>query len=93
MIPAASGLGDAKSVTAALMGPKTMVLRLCEQNNSILQGELMGLIIGLILSLTGPRDNILYSDHLNSVQLIEDSRSSLSQDARLRNMNGQSYYK
>ena len=93
MIPAASGLGDAESVTAAVTGPDTIVLRLNGQNLSILQGELMGQIMGLILSSAVPKDTSLYSDLLNSVRLIEDSRSSISQDARLRNMNGRSYYR
>src|ERR1700683_3173036 len=93
MTPAASGLGDAKSVTAALTGPDTIVLRLNGRNLSILQGELMGQIMGLILSSAVPKDASLYSDLLNSVRLIEDSRSSISQEARLRNMNGRSYYR
>src|ERR1700677_1680560 len=93
MIPAASGLGDAKSVIAALTGPKTIVLKMNGRNLSILQGELMGQIMGLILSSTGPKDASLYSNLLNSVRLIEDSRSSIGQEARLRNMNGRSYYR
>ena len=92
MILAAIGLGDAKSVTAAVTGPDTIVLRLNGRNLSILQGELMGQIMGLILSSAVPKDASLYSDLLNSVRLIEDSRSSINQDARLRNMNGRSYY-
>ena len=42
MIPAASGLGDDKSVTAALTGPKTVILRLNGHNLTILHGEPMG---------------------------------------------------
>ena len=53
----------------------------------------MGQIMGLILSSAVPKNASLYSDLLNSVQLIEDSRSSISQEARLRNMNGRSYYR
>ena len=52
----------------------------------------MGQIMGLILSLTVSKNTNLYSDLLNSVRLIKDSRSSISQEARLRNMNGRSYY-
>jgi len=92
MIPAASALGDAKSVIAALTGPKTIVLSMDSRNLCILQGELMGQILGLILSSTGPKDASLYSDLLNSVCPIEDSRSSIGQEAKLRNMNGHSYY-
>jgi hypothetical protein len=65
MIPAASRLGDAKSITAALTGLKTIVLCLNGQNISILQGEFMGLVMGLILPLTETRDASLYSDHMN----------------------------
>jgi hypothetical protein len=93
MVPATSGLGDPKSVTAALTGPKTIILQLDGRNISILQGELIGLIMGLILSSSGTEDAILYSDHMNSVHFIEDSRSSISQEKRLRNMNGRSYYR
>ena len=92
MVLAMSGLGDLKSVTAALTGPNTAVLRLSDRNISILQGKLMGLIMGMVLSSAGSGDGCLYSDHMNSVRLIEDSRSSINQEARLRSMNGQSYY-
>ena len=85
MIPAASRLGEAKSVTAALTGPKTIVVRLNGRNMSILHGELMGQIMGLIQSSAGSKEARIYSDLLNSVRIIEDSRSSISQVARLRN--------
>ena len=49
--------------------------------------------MGLILFLSGTEDTILYSDHMNSVHLIEDSRSSISQEKWLHNMNGCSYYR
>jgi hypothetical protein len=81
MIPAVSRLGNAKSVTAALTGPETIVLKLNGRNLSILQGELMGKIMGLILSSVVPKGASLYSNLLNSVQLIKDSRSSISQEA------------
>ena len=93
MIPAASGLGEAESVTAALTGPKTIVVRLNGRNMSILHGELMGQIMGLIQSSAGSKEVRIYSDLLNSVRIIEDSRSSISQVARLQNMNGRSYYR
>src|ERR1700734_3477560 len=59
----------------------------------MLHGELMGLVMGLILSSSGSEGANLYSDHMNSVHLIKDSRSSISQETRLRNMNGHSYYR
>ena len=53
MILAASGLGKAKLVTAALTGPKTIVVRLNGHNMAIPHDELMGQIMGLILSSVG----------------------------------------
>ena len=53
MIPAVSGLGGAKLVTAALTGPKTIIVRLNGCNMSILHGKLMGQIMGLIQSSAG----------------------------------------
>src|ERR1700677_3183988 len=50
MVPAASGLGDPKSVTTALTGPSTLVLKIPGRNISILQGELMGLVAGLLMA-------------------------------------------
>ncbi|KAJ7777757.1 hypothetical protein B0H14DRAFT_2401425 [Mycena olivaceomarginata] len=35
----------------------------------------------------------LYSDHQNSVNLIDDIQTRVSQDSRLRGMNGRSYYR
>jgi hypothetical protein len=35
---------------------------------------------------------VIYTDHLNSTILIEDSQSAVNQDRRLRSMNGRSYY-
>ena len=46
MIPTTSGLGDEKSVTVAVTG----VVQLSGQNLFVLHGELMGLIMGLVLS-------------------------------------------
>ncbi|KAJ7912039.1 hypothetical protein B0H13DRAFT_2232591 [Mycena leptocephala] len=63
------------------------------RNVSILQGELIGLIMGLILSPVDDPDAILYTDHLNSMRLIEDSRTVVDQSHRLRTMNAQSYYR
>jgi hypothetical protein len=45
-----SGLGDIKSITAVLMGPRTLVLQVAGRNTSILHEELMGLVMGLLLT-------------------------------------------
>ncbi|KAJ7853588.1 hypothetical protein B0H13DRAFT_1642863 [Mycena leptocephala] len=69
MIPAAAGILDSKSITAAITGPRTLVLRI--------DGELIGLIAGLILSSNnGHLEPSLYTDHLNSTRLIDDSRTN-----------------
>ena len=77
MTPAASGLGDPKSITAAATGPTTLILHIAHQNTSILQGEQMGLITALVPS---PQ---IYTDHLNSTMLIDDSRTAINQENRL----------
>ena len=92
MIPAASGIGDSKSVTAALTGPSTLVLRILGRNISILQGGLMGIVTGLLMASGSTESTTLHSDHLNSVWLIQDLRSHVSQENRL-SMNGRSYYR
>src|ERR1700678_2670270 len=89
MIPAASTISDPKHVTAAATGPATLVLRLSHRNASILQGEQMGLIIALVLAESPPQ---IYTDHLNSTMLIDDSSTAVNQERRLRSMNGRSYY-
>ncbi|KAJ7708993.1 hypothetical protein B0H17DRAFT_916723 [Mycena rosella] len=68
---------DPKLVTAALTGPKTLVLKLEGCNVSILHGELVGLIMCLIISDPNDADTSLYSDHLNAVRLIEDSKTAI----------------
>ena len=94
MIPATSGLGDEKSVMAAVMGPRTLVVQLSSQNLFVLHGELMGLIMGLVLSGDSTlNNNKLFTDHLNSVHFINDTRTSINQENWLRNMNGRSYYR
>jgi hypothetical protein len=93
MIPATSGIGEDKSVTAAVTGPQTIVVHLHDRNLFILHGELIGLVMGLILSNNGILNNKLFTDHLNSVRFIDDARTSINQENRLRNMNGRSYYR
>ncbi|KAJ7478101.1 hypothetical protein FB451DRAFT_1338721 [Mycena latifolia] len=90
---AIDGIFDHKSVTAALTGPTTLVLRIEGRNVFILHGELTGLIMGLILSDPNDDGNSLFTDHLNAVRLIDDSRTAIDQQARLRGMNGRSYYR
>jgi hypothetical protein len=93
MIPATSGIGDDKSVTAAVTGPQTVVVRLSGRNMFVLHGELVGLVMGLVLSNNNTPNNKLFTDHLNSVRFIEDTKTSINQENRLRNMNGRSYYR
>jgi len=98
MIPASANVIDDKSITGAATGEKTLVMRVSGRNVSILQGEQLGLIIALVLSgnsnptHTCEQDRLL-TDHLNSVRLIEDSKTDISQIPRLRYMNGRSYYR
>jgi hypothetical protein len=89
MIPAASTIIDHKHVTAAATGPATLVLHVPHRNASILQGEQMGLVIALVLADSHPQ---IYTDHLNSTMLIDDSSTAVNQEHRLRSMNRRSYY-
>ena len=94
MKPASATIEDDKVVLGAATGPSTLVLKIPGRNVSILHGEQIGLIIALILAGRNSSDaQYLITDHLNSVRLIEDSQSSISQVSRLRNMNGRSYYR
>ena len=98
MIPASASIIDDKSITGAATGVKTLVMRVPGRNVSILQGEQLGLIIALVLAensnpTNDQRQARLLTDHLNSVRLIEDSKTQISQIPRLRNMNGRSYYR
>ena len=90
MIPAASSISDSKSITSAVSGPLSLIMRVTHRNASILQGEQLGLVAALVLSDVSPQ---IYTDHLNSTSLIDDSRTAINQDRRLRSMNGRSYYR
>ena len=90
MTPATSGISDSKTITAAVTGPSTLVLRINDRNASILQGEQMGLLAALVIADVSPQ---IYTDHMNSSMLIDDSRSAINLDRRLRVMNGRSYYR
>ncbi|KAJ7905947.1 hypothetical protein B0H13DRAFT_2334037 [Mycena leptocephala] len=95
MIPASASLCESRRVTAAVTGPSTLVVQLNGRNLSILHGELMGHILAFVLRSNADPTVIptLYSDHQNSVDLIEDIQTRVSQDSRLRGMNGRSYYR
>jgi hypothetical protein len=90
MVPAASTISDPKSITAAVSGPTSLIMRVSHRNASILQGEQMGLVSALVLSKESPQ---IFTDHMNSTQLIDDNRTAVNQDHRLRSMNGRSYYR
>lgn len=92
MIPASAGIGKDRTVMAMVMGPQTLVLQTTGCNSSILHGELMGLILGLVLAVEPPKTAQLYSDHMNSTCLISDSKTIADQEPKLWHMNGQSYY-
>ncbi|KAJ7364278.1 hypothetical protein DFH08DRAFT_949882 [Mycena albidolilacea] len=92
MIPTAASILDNNSVTATLTGPKTLVMKIEGRNVSILHGELMGLITALALSNPSDNASVLYTDHLNSVCLIDDSRTAVEQQTQLHGMNGHTYY-
>lgn len=93
MIPASASQFDHKSVTAVVTGRKTVCLKLSGCNISILHGELIGLITGLIISHNGPINALIHTDHLNSVRLIDDSRTTINLESKLRHMNARSYYR
>lgn len=46
--------------------------------------------MALILADPSPQ---IYTDHLNSTMLIDDSLTAVNQERRLRSMNGRSYYR
>ncbi|KAJ7432247.1 hypothetical protein B0H11DRAFT_1668785, partial [Mycena galericulata] len=63
------------------------------RNVFILHGELMGLIVCLVLTDSHGNESVLYTNHLNAVRLIDDSKTVIDQRQRLRGMNGRSYYR
>jgi hypothetical protein len=90
MLPATAGILDNKSVTSALTGPVTMVMKLVGRNTNILHGEIFGLILGHILCNSN-NDNLLYTDHLNSVRFLQDTLTNIDQERNLRYRNARSY--
>lgn len=93
MIPASASLFDHKSVTAAVTGDKTVCLKLSGRNISILHGELIGLVTGIIMSREKSIDARIHTDHLNSVRLIDDSHTTTNMESKIRHMNARSYYR
>ena len=95
MLPASAGILDDKSVTGAAIRGKSLALKILGCNVSILHGEQIGLIIALVLAGDlGQNDLVMIlTDHLNSVRLINDSQTNVSQSSRLCYMNGRSYYR
>jgi len=90
---ASATIEDDKVVFGAATGASTLVLKILGCNISILHSEQVGLIIALILAGQTSCDvQYLLTNHLNSVRLIEDSQSNVSQISCLHNMNGQLYY-
>jgi hypothetical protein len=70
MVPASAGPLDDKSVTSAITGPCTIVMKPLGHNISILHGELVGIIGGLILSDPLNDSTMIYTDHLNSTRQL-----------------------
>lgn len=96
MRPASAGPTEHKTLTSAITGPMTLVYRLTGRAFSILHAELMGIITGLVLSSTmSDSPSTLYTDHLNSVRLIQDARTRLSgsMEWRLRYTTARSFYR
>ena len=93
MRPATSDMFKEKTVTCAITGPKTLAMRVQGKGNSILQGELMGLIGMATISSSSGKGNKGYTDHLNTSRLISDHREGGNTEAKLRHMPARSYYR
>ncbi|KZV89037.1 hypothetical protein EXIGLDRAFT_722026 [Exidia glandulosa HHB12029] len=91
MTPAAAARHQDRSVTSAVTGPATLVLKVKSRAASILHGEVMALVAASILS-ANPHHTIL-SDHQNSVRLLQDPSFLAGDDKRIRHANGRSYYR
>src|ERR1700722_1190245 len=55
--------------------------------------DFLMIIAGLLMTIGNTQSSTLHTDHLNSVQFIEDLRSKVGQENKLRTMNGRSYYR
>jgi hypothetical protein len=62
-------------------------------HTSILNGELVILILSLTLSDPNLPSTLYTAPHLNSVRLIDDSKTAIDQAPHLRSMDGRSYYR
>ena len=67
-------IDSAQSVSSVLVGPQPVALRIAGSNASSIQGEVLALIsASLIIASWGDSDShIVHSDHLQSIQLIDD---------------------
>ncbi len=93
MRPAASGILESKTITCAITGPQTIAMRVTGQANSILHGELMGLVATLTISSAQHNGGKIFSDHLNTTRLISDHKAGGYVEAKLRHMPGRSFYR
>ena len=95
MKPASATLREDRLVTCGVTGPQSIQARLTGRARSILQGEISGLIAAAILAKSCPSSEIrtIYTDHLNSARLVDDSKTLLNTESKLRHMNGRSYYR
>ena len=86
---------EERSVIAAIVGHKKVALKLTGKNTTILQGEIMGLIMATIVANDSSIQNTrtIFTDHLNSTKIIEDIRYDDDDTLRLRNSNGRLYYR
>ena len=93
MRPAASGILESKTITCAITGPQTIAMRVTGQANSILHGELMGLVATLTISSAQYKGGKIFSDHMNTTRLVSDHKAGGYIEAKLRHMPGRSYYR
>lgn len=93
MKPASAKWRQHRIVTTAVTGPRTIVLRLAGKASSILQGKILGIIVALLSATSIRNDGKIYSDHINSVRLINNSKTKIGSTRKMQNMNTRSYYR
>ena len=94
MKPATAGPLEDKTITCAITGPTTLVLKIKDKASSILQGELMGMIGSSVLANSSDnQSSTVFSDHMNTTRIIDDHRAGSNTTAKLRFMPGRSYYR
>jgi hypothetical protein len=74
------GLGDHTSTTAAVVGPRTVSLKLTGQYSSSLHGELLASIAAQLETSRlhgqrGTQATVIFTDHLNSIATITQART------------------